>query len=66
MHYNFNLFNMSYNDDEELKIGVDEEDENDDLAEDLNEPLIEDDAEELDDDPIMADEVAGLNGSLEY
>ena len=61
---------MSYNDDEELKIGVEEEeeDENDDLEEDLNDPvpLIDDDVEELDDDLIMADEIAGLNGSLEY
>jgi len=63
MHYNFNLFNMSYNDDEELKIGdvgVEEEDENEDPEEDLNEPPIDDG---LVDDDLLIGEFAGLDGS---
>ncbi|MFA6251268.1 MAG: hypothetical protein WC603_01415 [Candidatus Paceibacterota bacterium] len=52
---------MSYNDDEEIKIGDLEEDT--DLDDDLGEPI---DDDVLADDDLLDDEFAGLDGSAEY
>jgi hypothetical protein len=57
---------MSYNDDEELKIGEFEEGVEDDdleLGNGLDEPLLDDDL--LAEDDELADEFAGLDGSSE-
>lgn len=54
---------MSYIDDEELKIDVsDDEEYEKGLGEDLNEPGDDDDL--VDDDDLLASEIAGLDGSL--
>jgi hypothetical protein len=58
---------MSYNDDEELKIGEFEEgveDDDLDLGNGLDDPLLEDDLLAEDDDE-LAEDFAGLDGSTE-
>ena len=59
---------MSYNDDEELKIGdiseIDEEEDGDIDLDDLSDSV--DDNDLLEDDDLVDDEVAGLDGSSEY
>lgn len=54
---------MSYNDDEEVKMGDLEEEEDADLGDDLGEPL---DDDVLADDDLLEDEFAGLDGSADY
>lgn len=57
VYYNFNFLNMSYSD-EELKIDVEEENEEEDLDSPLNDIPEEDD--------LLDDEFVGLSDDSEY
>jgi hypothetical protein len=60
------LYNMSYNDDEELKIGEFEEEVEDDLSEDTFDDLLDDDLSdpiEDDEEDDSIDKIADLEGS---
>lgn len=65
MHYNFNLFYMSYVDDEEIKIDIGEEGEEEDSDDTFGsifeeEEIIEDDIDEESDDFLEEDELKGI------